>query len=159
MKTDIASKLNKASQKAKCATPSCPWQFAGRGHAADCPHHPTALILSSNANYGKRTPLKGALTRTLEAERAAKRRRTPGILSEILEMERKAPPGVFDEDIDAAADDLGVDPRSIIRWLAGLDVRGRVGLRIGAYMRGHGFTPNAGRPASPAGGAYAKYVK
>ena len=52
---------------------------------------------------------------------------------------------IVDEDINAAAEDLGVDPRSIIRWLAGLDVRGRVGMRIASFMRLHGYAPNAGR--------------
>jgi hypothetical protein len=75
-----------------------------------------------------------------------KKEKTPGVAAEICEMDRReTAEGIQDEDVETAADDLGVDPRSVIRWLAGLDVRGRVGLRIGAYMRGHGFTPNKGR--------------
>ena len=41
---------------------------------------------------------------------------------------------VTDDLVARIADDLGVDPRTIIRRLAGLPVRGRCGARIDAAL-------------------------
>ena len=59
----------------------------------------------------------------------------------------------FDDDIRRIADEIGVDPRSIVRRLAGLPVRGRIGLGSTALSatsrRHHPRRPRrrGGRPA------------
>lgn len=55
----------------------------------------------------------------------------------------KLPPPINDSLILHYATKHEVDARSIIRWLAGLPLRGRAGRCVDAFMREMGYHPRA----------------